>query len=194
VGDGAGLRRRHSRGVIRDNRISFLLADLPVDIADPEARLAEIRNRLDNLKSGKEAESGAALVALAGREPFPLLSLPYRLAAHMPQRSVVTVTTNVPGPTRPLYALGRRLVTIIPYVPIASTVRVGVSVLSYCDQVSFGITGDYDASPDLTVLADSIQKGLAELVRLARGANRPALSSRSGSARAKISTQQGIPT
>ncbi len=105
---------------------------------------------------------------------FHCCRCPTRLAARLPQRSVVTVTTNVPGPRRPLYALGRRLVRIIPYVPIASTVHVGVSVLSYCDEVSFGITGDYDSSPDVAVLADSIKRRLAELVRLARGTKRPA--------------------
>jgi diacylglycerol O-acyltransferase len=159
---------------IRDNRVSLMLADLPVDITDPKDRLAEVRRRLDDLKSSKEAESAAALTVLARREPFPLLSLPYRLAARLPQRSVVTVTTNVPGPRHPLYALGRRLIRIIPYVPIASTVRVGVSVLSYCDEVSFGITGDYDSSPDVAVLSDSIKRRLAELVRLTRSGKRPA--------------------
>ena len=35
-----------------------------------------------------------------------------RLASHLPQRSIVTVTTNVPGPREPLYLLGRRIVEI----------------------------------------------------------------------------------
>jgi D-serine deaminase-like pyridoxal phosphate-dependent protein len=91
-----------------------------------------------------------------------------RLAAHLPQRSVVTVTTNVPGPRQPLYALGRRLVEIVPYVPIASTLRLGVAIFSYCGQVTFGVTGDFDGAADVWTLAQGIGEGLDELVAIAQ--------------------------
>ena len=81
---------------------------------------------------------------------------------------IVTVTTNVPGPQQPLYGMGRRLVEIIPYVPIATTLRTGIAIFSYCGAVTFGITGDFAATPDLEVLADGIESGLAELLAAAR--------------------------
>lgn len=152
---------------IRDNRVSLMIAQLPVDIDNPVARHALVRHRLDALKLGKESEAGAALAELATHEPFPLLSSPFRVAAHLPLRSVVTVATNVPGPRRRLYALGRPLVEIIPYVPIASTLRTGVSIFTYGGQVVFGVTGDYAAAADIDVLADGIEHALAELVTLA---------------------------
>lgn len=152
---------------IRDNRVSLMVARLPVDVDNPIARHALVRTRLDALKSGKESEAGAALVELATHEPFPLLAAPFRLAAHLPQRSVVTVATNVPGPRSRLYALGCPLVEIIPYVPIASTLRTGVSIFTYGGQVTFGVTGDYGAAADIDVLADGIEQALAELVTLA---------------------------
>jgi diacylglycerol O-acyltransferase len=74
----------------------------------------------------------------------------------------------VPGPRQPLYCLGRRLVEILPYVPLSSTVRIGVSILSYCDQMTFGITGDYDASPDIGVLARGIENGVTALLKVAQ--------------------------
>lgn len=61
-----------------------------------------------------------------------------RLAFSLPQREIVTVTTNVPGPRQPLYALGRRLVKIIPYVRVATTLRTGISIFTYCGNVTFG--------------------------------------------------------
>jgi hypothetical protein len=73
------------------------------------------------------------------------------------------VTTNVPGPRRPLYVLGRRLTALHPYVPIGSTVRISVAILSYAGTVSFGVTADYDFSPDLDAFIEGIQCGLAEL-------------------------------
>ncbi|MER7251362.1 wax ester/triacylglycerol synthase family O-acyltransferase [Kribbella sp. NPDC000426] len=150
---------------IRDNRVSLMLARLPVHLDDPADRLAAVRERLDELKSDHEIDSVALLTELARREPFPLIASGYRLAARSPQRSVVTVVTNVPGPRQPLYALGRRLVEIIPYVPIGSTVRTGVSIMSYCDSVAFGVTGDY-SERDLAVLVDGIERSLDELAAI----------------------------
>jgi len=149
---------------IRDNRVSLMLADLPVEVADPLERLAAVRARLDELKQDREAEAGVALTSIAALEPFPLVAGSFRWLATLPQRSVVTVTTNVPGPRKPLYALGRPVVEIIPYVPIASTARIGVSIFSYLDRIAFGVTGDCDAAPDVDVLARGIADGLAELV------------------------------
>ena len=95
---------------------------------------------------------GEALVGLGRYTPFPLTSWWVRRAFWLPQREIVTVTTNVPGPRQPLYGMGRRLLEIIPYVPIATTVRTGISIFTYCGNVTFGITGDFAANPDLDVL------------------------------------------
>ena len=155
---------------IRDNRVSLLLARLPVHVADPVGRLSAVREEIDRLKDRHEAEAGAAMLAIAALEAFPAVAAPFRLAARLPQRSVVTVTTNVPGPREPLYALGRRLVEMIPYVPIASRVRLGVSILSYCDTVAFGVTGDYDGAEDVALLARGIAEGMTELLEAAAAA------------------------
>ena len=60
-----------------------------------------------------------------------LLALGLRVATRVPQRNVNTVTTNVPGPQRPLYAAGRRMLEAFPYVPLGGQVRVGVAIFSY---------------------------------------------------------------
>jgi diacylglycerol O-acyltransferase len=79
----------------------------------------------------------------------------------------VTVTTNVPGPRQPVYALGRRCVHIVPYVPIADRVRIGVAIFSYADELVFGVTGDYDTAPDIGVLAAGIAATVTALVQAA---------------------------
>lgn len=152
---------------IYENRVSALVANLPIDIADPVERLAAVRTRLLDLKASNEAGAGETLVSLARYVPFPLASIFVRLAFSIPQREIVTVTTNVPGPQQPLYGLGRRLVEIIPYVPIATTVRIGVSIFTYCGSVTFGITGDYTTTPDIDVFAEHIEEGVAELLAAA---------------------------
>ena len=154
---------------IYENRVSALVANLPVDIADPVARLDSIKTQMAALKASNESLAGEAVVSLRRYTPFALASIFVRLAFSLPQREIVTVTTNVPGPQQPLYGLGRRLVEIIPYVPIATTLRTGVSVFTYCGQVTFGLTGDYSTTPDLDVLAIGIEDGVAELLKAAEG-------------------------
>ena len=80
-----------------------------------------------------------------------------------PQRSVHTVTTNVPGPQYPLYALGRQMIEYLPFVPLSQGVRIGVAIVSYNGQVRFGVTGDYDTVPEVDWFCQRIEAAIAEL-------------------------------
>jgi WS/DGAT/MGAT family acyltransferase len=146
-----------------ENQVSAVLAYLPVHIADPVERLAAVRAELSGLKASKERKVGEALITLGSYAAFPVISRGVRLAFSLPQREIVTVTTNVPGPQQPLYGMGRKLLEIIPYVPIATTLRTGVAIFTYCGNMTFGITGDFAANPDLDVLARGIEDGIREL-------------------------------
>jgi diacylglycerol O-acyltransferase / wax synthase len=167
---------------IPDNRVSLMLPYLPVDLESPRDRLTAVHGRIRALRGSHEPEAGAGLTSLAELGAFPPVSLGMRLALHLPQRMIAAVTTNVPGPRRTLYALGRPCVVMLPYVPIADRVRIGVAMFSYCDSLVFGITGDYDTAPDLQVLADgitaSMEELLAEVDRSEAGARRPASARR----------------
>jgi len=150
---------------IPDNRVSLMLPYLPVDLAAPADRLAAVRRRVGTLRYLHEPEAGSSLTTAARYGAFPSVSLAMRTVFHLPQRQIATVTTNVPGPRQTLYALGRPAVAMLPYVPIADRVRIGVAMFSYRDTLSFGITGDYDTVPDLQVLADGVAESMAELLR-----------------------------
>jgi diacylglycerol O-acyltransferase len=95
-----------------------------------------------------------------------LLAVGTRLASRVAQRNVNTVTTNVPGPQIPLYALGRKMLRAFPYVPLASQVRIGVAIFSYNGEINFGVTGDYDSAPDIDVLCRGIEDGMLEMLKL----------------------------
>jgi WS/DGAT/MGAT family acyltransferase len=176
---------------IYENRVSGVLADLPVHIADPAERLAAVRAELEALKASKEAMAGEALASLGRYSLYPVTSWWVRRAFGLRQREIVTVTTNVPGPGQPLYGMGRRLLEIIPYVPIATTVRTGISIFSYCGQLTFGITGDFAANPDLDVLARGIEHGMAELLTAARRHHRAAAARARRAATGAQSTATG---
>ena len=162
------VRRPGERGTY-NNRVSAMFASLPVSADDPVQRLASVRAQMQDLKRSKQAVAGDVLVSLSGFAPAVLLALGTRLAFRLPQRSINTVTTNVPGPQQPLYLAGRRLLESIPFVPLAGHVRVGVAIFSYDGAMKFGVTGDYDTAPDIRVLCEAIEYAMAELVHAAHG-------------------------
>ena len=124
------------------------------------------------LKRSHMADAGEAVETLGALAPPMVVGTVSRLAARLmhrlPQRSVNTVTTNVPGPQFPLYCLGREMVEYRPFVPITHGVRVGTAILSYNGRLSFGITGDRSSTPDVDVAARAIADEVDRLGDAAR--------------------------
>jgi diacylglycerol O-acyltransferase len=128
------------------------------------------------LKQSHMAETGQLVSTVGNLAPPMVVGTVTRLATRvmhqLPQRSINTVTTNVPGPQFPLYCLGREMLAYYPYVPISHGVRIGTAILSYNGQLAFGITGDDPTAQDIDVLAAGIKSGLTELYELADRTNR----------------------
>ncbi len=176
------VRAPDAHGVL-DNRVSAILLELPIHLADPVERVRRVHEEMQRLKGSHMSDAGELVVRLGDLAPpmvvGPLMRAATRLLAQMPQRSVNTVTTNVPGPQVPLYCLGREMVAYYPYVPVSHGVRVGTAILSYNGQLAFGVTGDYDSAPDVEVLAAAIPAGFDDLrASLARPAPRSRTSAR----------------
>jgi hypothetical protein len=52
-----------------------------------------------------------------------------------------------------------------PYVPLGGHMRVGVAIFSYNGEVNFGVTGNFDTTPDLDVLCRGIEDGIKQLLK-----------------------------
>ena len=152
-------RGTDARGV-PDNRVSAILYDLPVGVGDPIDRLTEVRAGMTDRKGSHMAEAVEAITTISDLAPPMVVGAISRTASRMmrriPQRTIGTVTTNVPGPQFPLYCLGREMLEYRPFVPIAHGVRIGVAILSYNGRLFFGVTGDGTSAPDVGVLASGI--------------------------------------
>jgi diacylglycerol O-acyltransferase / wax synthase len=173
------------------NRASALLYDLPVQVTDPVERLEVVHDQMTELKASHMAEAGEAVTAIGNLAPpmvvGPLSRIVVRAIHRLPQRSVNTITTNVPGPQFPLYCLGREMLEYRPFVPISHGVRVSTAILSYNDRLFFGVTGDYATAPDVHVLALVASAGIEQLRESAlsrTGKSRPR-KSRSATTRPK---------
>ena len=179
------VSRRHDDPGGPGNRVSILLYDLPVQIADPVERLEVVHEQMTELKASHMAEAVEAVTAIGNLAPpmvvGPLSRMAVRAAHRLPQRSINTVTTNVPGPQFPLYCLGHEMLEYHPFVPIGHGIRVSTAILSYNGRLFFGITGDFATAPDVRVLALAAsagieqlrERGLARLGKTRSGTTRP---------------------
>ncbi len=152
---------------VADNRVSLLLPALPVDRADPLEQLRLVHKRLTKAKGSGQRQAGSLAVAAANLVPFPIIASTVRLLGRLPQRGIVAVTTNVPGPQHALRIMGREIIELVPVPPLAVGMRTGIAIMSYADRLAFGIIGDYDAELDVDELARGISHGLTRLVDVA---------------------------
>lgn len=156
------VRRSSERGQV-GNRIATVLVDLPVGEPDPLARFATVRRQMDDHKRLVLAVDARTMLSAGDLVAPALLTLGAR-ASRSAQPIAQAVATNVPGPPRPLYALGRRMISLHAHVPIAMGCRLAIGIFTYAGRMTFGINADHDGVPDVDVLATGIERGLEELV------------------------------
>jgi WS/DGAT/MGAT family acyltransferase len=147
------------------NRVSAMMAPLPVWCEDPLERLRAVSTTMGDLKSSKQAVGASLLTEVSDFAPPTIAVQAARLQSR--QRFFNLVVTNIPGPQFPLYLLGRELQDVFPMVPLAKNQAVCFALMSYNGRVNFGLTADYDALPDLDQLADDLEASIAELAVVA---------------------------
>ena len=157
---------------VTDNLVSAMLPLLPVDEADPVKQLELVHSRLSWAKGSGQREGGSAVLAATKNFPFAFSAWTIRALARLPQRAVVALATNVPGPRGRQTLMGRQVLEVLPVPPIALHLRTGVAMVSYADRFIFGITADYDTAPDIEALATGIEDGVARLVKASRARRR----------------------
>jgi len=147
------------------NRISAMMAPLPVWCEDPVERLQLMTEEMGDLKSSGQAVGAEILTKLTDFAPATIASQAARLQPA--QRFFNLVVTNVPGPQFPLYVLGRKMESIFPMVPLARRQALCVGIMSYNGQVNFGLIGDYDAMADLDSFALDLEAATKEVIATA---------------------------
>jgi WS/DGAT/MGAT family acyltransferase len=133
------VRNESEQGAL-GNRVSMMLPDIPVGIANPADRLVAVRAEMEKLKSGNQASAFESLRRLSENTP----ALFHALAgmAGMPRGMINLVCTNVPGPLIPLYCVGHRMLAHYPMVPLAGDLGIGVGITSYDKSLYIGVLTD----------------------------------------------------
>jgi WS/DGAT/MGAT family acyltransferase len=147
------------------NRISMMVAPLPVGIYDPVERYRQVRAAMAQIKASGESARMTRILDLLTLLPPALQTAAGWLQVQ--SSPVNTICTNVPGPPVSLYAQGVRLETMIPLVPLAQGIGLAFAMLSYADTLTIGITLDPALIRDGEKLVDFIGESFDELTLIA---------------------------
>ena len=126
------------------NQFGVVFLELPIGIENPVERLYAVRANMAALKGSFQPLLTLGLLAAAGAGPKMLQDQLVTVLA----RNATAVMTNVPGPQQPLYLAGSRIERFLFWVPQSGDIGMGVSILSYNDEVQFGLITDRRLCPD----------------------------------------------
>ena len=159
------LRREEQRGAL-GNLVSMLPVEIPLDLSDPLTRFRHINSKTVAMKNARVAEGLNLFTALMGILPASVQALVGAMAT-TPLPAFNMVSTNVPGPQVPLYAMGKRMIAYYPYVPVGYAVGCGCAIMSYDQNLYFGLTSDVQAMPDVERLKEFLEASFVELRKAA---------------------------
>jgi len=141
------------------NRITLIRFDVPVGLADPAQRIAQIRERTSRVRHER---SLAYTQLIAGA-----LNLMPRWYIGSILRHVDFLASDVPGVPVPVFLGGAAVRIQYAFGPTTGS-AVNVTLLTYVDTCAFGIDADTGAIPDYDVFYECLVAGFDEVLTLAR--------------------------
>ena len=157
------LRAKDDQGA--GSAVSFIMANLATNVADPHRRLETIKASTARAKlmmnglSRDEIENFTALF-MAPSSVQTALNLEGRTSP------IFNVTiSNVPGPTETLYFRRARLEAMYPVSAVIHGQALNITCYSYAGSLTFGFSGCRDSVPSLQRIAVYAGEALEELER-----------------------------
>ena len=140
------------------NQVGFIYLPLPVGVADPVARLKAVKSAMDAVKSGKEAVLAYFSLSVMGTLPR---GVQHALMDNFNNNASSTMT-NVPGPRETLYFAGQPIRNMVFFGPQSGKMGVGLSVFSYRETLTMGISADAGMIPDAGVFTGCFVEEIEE--------------------------------
>jgi diacylglycerol O-acyltransferase / wax synthase len=151
----------HQPGDGDGNRDSFICVDLPLDEADPVARLGAIAAETGERKSDHDAQA----LDVFFRDLSHMSSSLERFAEHWAAspRVFTLNVSNVPGPRGPLSVLGAPVASLHSLAEIGHRHALRVAVVSAAGRIGFGFCADAEAIGSPQPIADGVAAELSAL-------------------------------
>ncbi|MET0339855.1 MAG: wax ester/triacylglycerol synthase family O-acyltransferase [Polyangiales bacterium] len=168
------------------NKVSAMVTSLATHLEDPVERLLTIRAVTRGAKQEHDALGGDMIRSWAELATPGLVTTAarlysrYRMAElHRPMFNLLI--SNVPGPRVPIYFAGAKLVAAYPLGPISEGAGLNITVMTYADNVDFGIVSSPSLVSDIERLTSYLPVASRELVQAAQRASEVAATKPSAS-------------
>jgi WS/DGAT/MGAT family acyltransferase len=156
-------RNQSQRGKL-GNRVSMVVAALPVGEPDPRRRLERIIEETRGLKNSGQVEGTEAFEEFSDWTSSSLITSLAKMAAS--RRTFNLVVTNVPGPPVPIFLNGARLLESYPLVPLYPNQALGIALFSYDGGLYWGFNSCWDRMPDLHEFVLAVESEFETLRKL----------------------------
>jgi WS/DGAT/MGAT family acyltransferase len=170
------LRSADDRGAL-GNRVATLLANLPMNEADPVCRLQHV---VETMRAAKASHQvlGAEIIEEVSDWTFASLLVAFARLALSRHPYTIDVT-NIPGPRTPAHLLGAELREIYALTPLVRDQALAIALFSYNGVMHWGFNADWEALPALHDLVETFEAEFEALQR-ATDARAPEIEARAG--------------
>jgi hypothetical protein len=142
--------------------VGAISANLGTNIRDPIERFQVIQASMQAGKALYQDMSAAEATLFNQLTQLPgALLIPLGLSSKLPPYN--TTISNVPGPRQPMYLYGARLEGIYPASIVTFGMALNITLVTYDDQVDFGIVACRRSLPQVQRLIDYLEDSLTEL-------------------------------
>ncbi|MGI9017018.1 MAG: WS/DGAT/MGAT family O-acyltransferase [Euzebya sp.] len=158
------LRRPEDAG--GGNSVGVVLCNLGTHLADPQKRFEMVRHSMEQGKISFQGLSQGGMILLSGLTFAPLALGPLFRFDALRKPPFNLIISNVPGPQRPMYYNGARLVGSYPLSIPTDGQAMNITVATNAGNLDVGITGCRRTLPHLQRLLDHLDESLSELEKL----------------------------
>ncbi len=144
------------------NHFGLVFLSLPLSVENPLERMYTVNDRMNELKSSKQAAVTLGFLAALGMGP----SAVQKPVLEMLSQKATAVLTNVPGPQQALYLAGSKMKEMMFWVPQNGNIGLGISILSYNGKVFFGMISDHRLVADPSAIISRFKGEFEKLLYL----------------------------
>jgi len=148
------------------NNISAMSVALPTNVADPLQRLEIIRDTTRQTKAAKSGISARLMTDLSKHVPAATMAGVARLVAggRFTSKLCNLFVSNVPGPQKPLYMNGAKMLHTYGMAPLADGMGLFIATPSYNGEMTFSIISAREIMPDIVFFRECIEASFASLL------------------------------
>jgi WS/DGAT/MGAT family acyltransferase len=150
------------------NRITIARVPLGTHIEDPAERLGEVHEATSRSKEVSQGAGAGSLVEFSELLPGALVTMAVRvsqslnLVERVPVVGGNTLVSNIPGPRKPIYFAGARMVSEYGVPPILDGGTLANVITSYCGRVFVSLGSSPKVMPDIEHYGDCVDQSFAE--------------------------------